>query len=142
MEYVGQIFRSMPPSTVNMAGKLSLAESAYLIGRAKVYVGPDTALTHVAAALGTPTIALFGPSNPVKWGPWPKNFEEDRNPYSLIGTQRVNNVILMQGKGDCVPCMEEGCERHNDSLSDCLQKLPAERLIDATDKLLNLTNRT
>jgi heptosyltransferase-3 len=138
MEYVAQIFRSMPSGTVNMAGKLSLAESAYVIARAKGYVGPDTALTHVAAALGTPTVALFGPSNPVKWGPWPRNFEEDRNPYTLIGTQRVNNVILLQGKGDCVPCMEEGCDRHNDSLSDCLQKLPAVRVIAAMSELLNL----
>ncbi len=141
MEYVARIFRSMPPGTVNMAGKLSLAESALLISRARCYVGPDTALTHVAAALGTPTVALFGPSNPVKWGPWPKDFKENRNPYSLKGTQRVNNVILLQGKGDCVPCMEEGCDRHNGSLSDCLQKLPAERLINALDQLLNLTNR-
>jgi heptosyltransferase III len=138
MEYVAQIFRSMPPGTVNMAGKLSLAESAFLISRAKCYVGPDTALTHVAAALGTPTVALFGPSNPVKWGPWPRKFAEDRNPYNLIGTQRVNNVILMQGEGNCVPCMEEGCDRHNDSLSDCLQKLPAVRVKRAISELLNL----
>jgi len=138
MEYVGQIFRSMPSGTVNMAGKLSLAESAYLINRAKCYVGPDTALTHVAAALGTPTVALFGPSNAVKWGPWPKDYAADRNPYRMQGTQRVNNVVLLQGEGDCVPCMKEGCDRHNDSLSECLQKLPALRAIDALRELVNL----
>lgn len=139
MEYVGQIFRSMPSATVNMAGKLSLAGSAFLISRASCYVGPDTALTHVAAALGTPTVALFGPSNPVKWGPWPKNYVENSNPYSMKGTQRVNNVVLLQGEGDCVPCMEEGCDRHNDSLSDCLQSLQSVRAIDAVCELLNLT---
>ncbi len=138
MAYVEQIFRSMPSGTVNMAGKLSLAESAYLISRAKCYVGPDTALTHMAAALGTPTVALFGPSNPVKWGPWPKDYMEDRNPYGMKGTQRVNNVVLLQGVGDCVPCMEEGCDRHNDSLSDCLQKMPTARVIDAVNQLMNL----
>jgi heptosyltransferase-3 len=138
MTYVGQIFRSMPAATVNMAGKLSLAESAYLISRGKCYVGPDTALTHVAAALGTPTVALFGPSNPVKWGPWPKGYAEDRNPWGMTGTQRVNNVVLLQGAGDCVPCMKEGCDCHNDSLSDCLQKLPAGRAIDALCDLLNM----
>ena len=138
MEYVGQIFRSMPAATVNMAGKLSLAESAFLISRATCYVGPDTALTHVAAAVGTPTVALFGPSNPVKWGPWPKDYTEDRNPWVMTGTQRVNNVVLLQGGGDCVPCMEEGCDRHNDSLSDCLQKLPAALAIGALRELLDL----
>jgi heptosyltransferase-3 len=140
LAYVGQLFRTMPPGTVSMAGKLSLAESAFLISRAKCYVGPDTALTHMAAALGTPTVALFGPSNPVKWGPWPKGYGEDRNPYKMRGTQRVNNVVLLQGEGDCVPCMEEGCERHNASLSDCLQNLPASSVIESLRELMNLTH--
>ena len=131
LAYVDQIARSMPSTTVNVAGKLSLAQSAFLISRAKYYVGPDTALTHMAAALGTPTVALFGPSNPVKWGPWPKGYEVFRNPYGMKGTQRVNNVVLVQGEGDCVPCMEEGCDRHNASLSDCLQNLPAAKVIEA-----------
>ncbi len=137
LAYVGQIFNSMPSRTVNVAGKLSLAESAFLISRAKYYVGPDTALTHMAAALGAPTVALFGPSNPVKWGPWPKGYMEDSNPYRMKGTQRVNNVVLLQGEGDCVPCMEEGCERHNASLSACLQNLPAARTIDVLRELMN-----
>jgi heptosyltransferase III len=137
LAYVGQLFRTMPSGTVNMSGKLSLAESAYIISRAKYYVGPDTALTHMAAALGTPTVALFGPSNPVKWGPWPEGYAEDRNPYKMRGTQRVNNVVLLQGEGECVPCMEEGCERHNASLSDCLQNLPTSSVIDALRELTN-----
>lgn len=135
LAYVGQIFRSMPSGSINMAGKLSLAESAFLISRANCYVGPDTALTHMAAALGTPTVALFGPSNPVKWGPWPKGYLEDHNPYKMKGTQRVNNVVLVQGMGDCVPCMEEGCERHIASLSDCLQNLPTASVITALQEL-------
>lgn len=138
LAYVGQIFRFMPSGTINMAGQLSLAESAFLISRANYYVGPDTALTHMAAALGTPTVALFGPSSPVKWGPWPKGYDEDRNPWEMRGTQRVNNVVLLQGGGECVPCMEEGCERHIASLSDCLQKLPSASVIAA---ILDLSNR-
>ena len=135
MAYVGGISRSMSAATVNVAGKLSLAESAFLISRARYYVGPDTALTHMAAALGTPTIALFGPSNPVKWGPWPKDYAQNRNPYRIKGTQRVNNVVLLQGEGDCVPCMQEGCERHIASRSDCLQNLPTAKVIAAIQQL-------
>jgi heptosyltransferase-3 len=135
LAYVEHIYRSMPSNTVSMIGKLSLAESAFLISRAKYYVGPDTALTHMAAALGTPTVALFGPSNPVKWGPWPQSYAEDCNPYQMIGTQRVNNVVVLQGQGECVPCMEEGCERHNASLSDCLQHLPVTSVIAAIQDL-------
>lgn len=137
MDYVDGIAGLMPPGTVNMAGKLSLAQSACLISRAKCYVGPDTAMTHVAAALGTSTVALFGPSNPVKWGPWPKGYVDDVNPYRMTGAhQRVNNTILLQGEGDCVPCMEEGCDRHNDSLSACLQNLPTRRVLDALQELM------
>jgi heptosyltransferase-3 len=139
LAYVEEIYHSMTPNTVSMTGKLTLAESAFLISRAKYYVGPDTALTHMAAALGTPTVALFGPSNPVKWGPWPKDYRQDRNPYRMKGTQRVGNVVLLQGEGDCVPCMEEGCERHNDSLSDCLQHLSATRVIDAIRDLSGIS---
>ena len=135
MEYVAQIFRSMPSGTVNMAGKLSLAESAFLVSRAKCYVGPDTSLTHAAAALGTPTVALFGPSNPVKWGPWPKGYNKDSGPYQMRGIQRVNNVVLLQGEDDCVPCMREGCERRITSLSACLQNLPVEKTIAALNEL-------
>ena len=133
--YVGEISRSMPAATVNLAGKLSLTESAFLISRAKYYVGPDTALTHMAAALGIPTVALFGPSNPVKWGPWPKRHAQNHNPYRMRGTQRVDNVVLLQGEGDCVPCMQEGCERHIASLSDCLQNLPTAKVIAAIQEL-------
>jgi heptosyltransferase-3 len=131
LAYVEEIFNSMPSTTINMAGKLNLAESAFLISRAMYYVGPDTALTHMAAALGTSTVALFGPSNPVKWGPWPKGYEEDRNPYRMKGTQRVSNVMLLQGEGDCVPCILEGCDHHTASLSACLQNLPVASVIAA-----------
>ena len=138
MAYIQRLLPLLPTDTLNVAGKLSLGGVAYLLSQARAYVGPDTALTHMAAALGTPTVALFGPSNPVKWGPWPKGYDEDRNPYKMRGTQRVNNVVLLQGEGDCVPCMEEGCERHNASLSDCLQNLPTAKAIDALCELLNL----
>jgi heptosyltransferase-3 len=135
--YVHGLMGLLPGDTVDAAGKLNLAGVAYLLSKARAYVGPDTVVTHLAAASGTPTVALFGPSNPVKWGPWPKGYNEDRNPYKMRGTQRVNNVVLLQGSGDCVPCMEEGCERRIASLSACLQNLPTASAIDALCELLN-----
>lgn len=128
----------LPHDSVDVAGRLNLSGVACLLSKARAYVGPDTVVTHMAAATGTPTVALFGPSNPVKWGPWPKGYGEDRNPYRMRGTQRVNNVVLLQGSGDCVPCMEEGCERHIASLSKCLQNLPAANAIAALRELLDL----
>lgn len=139
--YVRHLLDLLPRDTVDVAGKLSLAGAAYLLSKARAYVGPDTVVTHLAAALGTPTVALFGPSNPVKWGPWPKGYDEDRNPYEMRGTQRVNNVVLLQGGDDCVPCMEEGCEQHTASLSACLQNLPAASVIASLRELLHLPYR-
>jgi len=136
LTYVDEIFRKLPGSAVNMAGKLSLTESAFLASRAKIYVGPDTAITHVAAAVGTPTVALYGPSNPVKWGPWPHGYKDDGNPYQLRGSQRVGNVFLLQGQGECVPCMEEGCDRNIRSLSACLQNMPSAEVIAAVQMML------
>lgn len=130
--YVSQLAQRMPPSsTLNAAGELSLGASACLVSRAEVYVGPDTALTHVAAALGVPTIALFGPSDPLKWGPWPRGHAPHANPWYRYGSQRSGNVTLLQGAAPCTPCLNEGCGSNIASFSDCLQQLPASRVIAA-----------
>lgn len=131
LAHIADLARDMPPDTINAAGRLSFGASAQLVSRARIYVGPDTALTHVAAALGVPTIALFGPSNPVKWGPWPRDHASDTNPWQRCGSQRAGNVTLLQGAGSCVPCLLEGCDRTIASFSDCLQQLPVARVIAA-----------
>ena len=51
-----------------LAGEQSLSETAALIRRAELFIGGDSGLAHLAAALGTPTVVLFGPSDPAKWG--------------------------------------------------------------------------
>ena len=124
------------PRPLNLAGKLSFPQLAVLLERAAIYVGPDTVTTHLAAAVGVPTVALFGPSNPVKWGPWPKGCDADPSPYRFRGTQFVGNVALVQGAGHCVPCLQEGCARHEGSESVCLQMLAAGTVIEAAENLL------
>lgn len=127
--HVDAIAQQLPGGVINAAGKLTLGGTAALIARAQFYVGPDTAVTHIAAATGVPTLALFGPTDPVKWGPWPKGHAADRNPWQRLGDQRAGNVQLVQGRAECVPCGQEGCERHVDSTSDCLRQLPVDRVI-------------
>ena len=124
---------------LNLAGKLSFSQLALLLEQTALYVGPDTVTTHLAAAVGAPTIALFGPSNPVKWGPWAKGCDADPSPYRLRGTQFVGNVALVQGAGHCVPCLQEGCARHERSESVCLQMLAAGTVIEAAEDLLRRT---
>jgi heptosyltransferase III len=135
--YVDDIARAMPAGTINAAGRLTLGASACLVSRARIYVGPDTAMTHVAAALGVPTVALYGPTNPVKWGPWPRGHAPDASPWQRCGSQRAGNVFLLQGNGACVPCHLDGCERNIRSFSDCLQELSAGRVVAAVERLLD-----
>jgi len=136
LAYAADLIGSMPSDTINATGKLSLGASASVVSRAAVYIGPDTALTHAAAALGVPTIALYGPTNPVKWGPWPRGQTPDANPWQRCGSQRSGNVTLLQGVAACVPCTLEGCGRLITSFSDCLQSLPVAKVIAAIKEQL------
>lgn len=47
----------------------SLMDAAHMLAGADAYVGNDSGITHLAAALGVPTLAVFGPSDPEQWGP-------------------------------------------------------------------------
>ena len=133
--YVSSIAKDVPDA-LNVAGKLSLGATALTICRAAVYIGPDTAITHAAAALGVPTVALYGPTNPVKWGPWPAGHAGDANPWVRVGSQSAGNVRLVQGQAVCVPCGLEGCQRHIESTSDCLTTLAPERVTEAIRELI------
>jgi len=137
-EYAQRVAAASEEPVLNLVGELSFGESAELYRRARLYIGPDTGATHVAAATGTPTVAIFGPTDPVRWGPWPRGWPADRDPWPLRGSGRRGNVYLLQGEGDCVPCKQEGCERHVGSASACLTGLPANRVIAAAMQMLEL----
>lgn len=132
--YVARLAAAMPRA-LDLAGALTLGGVSRVLAQAAVYVGPDTAVTHAAAALGVPTVTLFGPSDPVKWAPWPQGGTA-ASPWQRHGDQRRGNVTLVQGRASCVPCLKEGCERHVDSASACLTELPAARVIAAVDAAL------
>lgn len=61
--------RSALPA-VNLAGSTSLLEAAAILARAAAFVGNDSGLGHMAAALGVPTLTLFGPGDPARYRPW------------------------------------------------------------------------
>jgi len=137
--YINSIMRDFVSGVVDLSGKTSFADAAYLLKMARLYVGPDTAMTHLAAAVGTNVVALYGPSNPVKWGPWPYS-ESGSSPWSMVARpfQRKNNVVLLQGvqpfdRAACVPCFGEGCQKNKESKSDCLEQLPASKVIAAVE---------
>ncbi len=65
---------ALPPDRViNRVGKTDPALAAAWLARADLYVGNDSGLSHLAAATGTPTLALFGPGLPTRYRPWGAN---------------------------------------------------------------------
>ena len=102
---------------VDLVGALSLPELAALIGSARLFFGVDSAPMHIAAAMGTPTVALFGPSGDLEWGPW-----------------RVPHRVVASTRHACRPCGNNGCGGSNHS--DCLLTLPDTCVAAAIDELL------
>lgn len=121
-------------------GQLTWPQLAGLLSKARVYIGPDTSVTHLAAASGCPTVALFGPTDPRLWGPWPVGGMDEI--WAATGAiQRRGNVWLVQNALPCTPCQLEGCERRLDSYSQCLDELSPGQVIAAADQALAAARR-
>ncbi|HEY0300427.1 MAG TPA: glycosyltransferase family 9 protein, partial [Rhizomicrobium sp.] len=122
-------------SVTRLDGRLDWPQLSGLLTKARVYVGPDTSVTHLAAACGCPTVALYGPTDPRLWGPWPSGGLDPM--WAATGAiQRRGKVALVQHGFPCTPCQLEGCERRLDSYSACLDELSAGQVIDAVDQVL------
>lgn len=113
--YLRDVFAGLRHPIVNLTGKLSLNELAAVTARARLFVGVDSAPLHIASAMGTPAVALFGPSGEVEWGPW----------------QIAHRIVASEHR--CRPCGVNGCGGSN--RSECLETLPVERVLAAIDEL-------
>jgi len=115
--------------------QLEWPQTMNLLARARVYIGPDTSTTHLAAAAGCRTVALFGPMDPRVWGPWPVGGMTA--PWAASGTiQHKGNVWIVQNPLPCMPCTFEGCERNTASRSACLDELAPAQVMAAVDQAL------
>lgn len=131
---------SAVPDVVRFDGRLKWGELATLLARARIFVGPDTSVTHLASASGCPTVALFGPTDPRLWGPWPRGGLV--RPWAASGMiQQRGNVWLVQNPLACLPCQQEGCVRRLDSYSRCLDELTPEQVISAVEQALAIGER-
>jgi heptosyltransferase-3 len=123
------------PAVRRLDGVLTWPELASLIRQARVYIGPDTSVTHLAAATGAMTVALYGPTDPRRFGPWP--IGGAGGGWEAAGTiQQRGNVWLVQNPLPCLPCQNEGCERRIDSYSRCLDQLSPRQVLTAVDQAL------
>jgi lipopolysaccharide heptosyltransferase II len=69
IEISDEIEGQLPDRVINLTGKTTLIQAAEIIHRTRVFVGIDSALLHVASAVGVPTVSLFGPTNPEYFAP-------------------------------------------------------------------------
>jgi heptosyltransferase-3 len=133
--YLDELWATADPAVERLDGRLDWPELAALLAGAAVYVGPDTSITHLAAASGCPTVALYGPTSPRLIGPWPVGGLAQ--PWNQAGTiQRRGNVWVVQNPLPCLPCEKLGCEGHLDSRSQCLDELSVEQVLIAVDQAL------
>lgn len=117
MRLIADIESLLEQPVASLAGQLSLKELAALTARARLFVGVDSAPMHIAAAMGTPTVALFGPSGDTEWGPW-----------------AVAHRVVASARHPCRPCGIDGCG--GGKVSDCLESLPVEQVYRAVQELL------
>jgi len=133
--YLDAVWGASDVPVARLEGKLDWPQLAALLAGAAVYVGPDTSVTHLAAGTGCPTVALYGPTDPRLWGPWPAGGLAPS--WAATGRiQQRGNVWLVQNALPCTPCQKEGCDRRIDSHSQCLDELPVRQVLTAVDQAL------
>ncbi|HZD28928.1 MAG TPA: glycosyltransferase family 9 protein [Xanthobacteraceae bacterium] len=139
--YIDGLWGPADPRVTRVRGRLDWASLSALLKGAAIFIGPDTSMTHLAAASGCPTIALFGPTSPRLIGPWPPGGLAE--PWDHAGTiQRRANVWVVQNPLPCLPCEKLGCEGHLDSYSRCLDELPVRSVLSAVDQALGTASRS
>ena len=113
-----EIVRSCGSRVYNLAGKTPLNLLPALYKRCELFLGVDSAGVHIAGAVGTPTVSLYGPSSPETWAPKGKRH------------------IVIRKDFPCVPCKETGCE--GSMKSRCMDELTVEEVLPVVEKSLEL----
>src|SRR5688572_17096040 len=98
------------PRVRDLVGRTSLNQLVALTRRARLHVGCDTGPMHIAAAVGTPVVALFGPADPARTGPWGEGHRVLRVPPP------------------CAPCNRRTC---NQPRHACMEDLTVELVLAA-----------
>jgi len=104
--------------TINLAGQLSFMDYFGLIAASDLVISADTAAVHLASAVNTPVVGLYGPNTPLLYGPWGQN------------------SLAVYKKLDCSPCITNfnakihAC-RHADGRGACMAAISSDAVFDA-----------
>lgn len=107
-----------PDKLLDMTGRTTLPQIAAICAKAKLFVGPDTGVLHIALGVGAATVSLFGPGNPEKWAP--------RGP---------RHRALSSGL-DCSPCTRKGQTRPCPNQGACMRAITPEQVLLAAQEVL------
>jgi len=130
IDYLERILSTAPADTVVFKEPMTLSQMAAAIKGCTAFIGIDTAVTHIAAALDIPTICLFGPSMSRYWGPWPNGCQQEAPFDANKGIQRVGNVTIVQKDWECVPCNRETCAISSRDRMECLEATTPEEVLN------------
>jgi ADP-heptose:LPS heptosyltransferase len=113
--YVGEFLKGGVQQVVDLAGKISLRELAAVLKKAKLFVGIDSGVMHMASALDIPTVGIFGPTDPF-----------------YVAPQNEKSMVVRQDLA-CSPCyLKTPCDYRR-----CLEELDAEAVLEACRRVLN-----
>ncbi|MEW6162050.1 MAG: glycosyltransferase family 9 protein [Nitrospirota bacterium] len=102
---------------IDLCGQTTIKQLAAISEASDLFLGVDSAPMHIAAAVGTSVIALFGPTGEAQWGPW-----GDRH-------------VVLNKIESCTDCKFDVCE--NAGVRKCLEIITVEEVITAITKILN-----
>ena len=88
---IAAIAAGLPAGTLNLAGRLTLRRSIAVLSRCRLFIGNDSGMMHIAAALSVPLVAVFGPTEPGSTAPLAARFR------------------LLHHGADCAPCRRREC---------------------------------
>lgn len=107
-----ELVRASQGKAINLIGQTSIAQLFACLQRMQVVVTNDSGPMHMAAALKVPVVAIFGPTNPIRTGPF------------LWAPQKIFHATKQIS---CAPCYQ----RHCPTQKECMQAIPAEEVADA-----------
>jgi lipopolysaccharide heptosyltransferase II len=114
-----QIARQIPNTPILLCGRLSLLESAAAVQRCTLFVGNDTGMIHIAAAMQRKVVKFFGPTVE----------EFGYSPY------RTESIVISKPL-PCRPCTHTGKGRCKISTHACMKEISVEEVLDAIEKIL------
>jgi heptosyltransferase-3 len=113
------------PGLIDLCGKTTIKQLGAISLVADLFFGVDTAPMHIAAAVGTPVVAIFGPSLAFKWGPWDNKISNFEIPhFQRNGIQTFGKHTVIQRDWECIPCGKDNCKGRK--IYKCLEDIGPE----------------